>query len=145
MLVSSLKRLHAKNTAEPTPAAQQPVAWVRVIDGDPMKYSWFGSKRLPVGKHLLYTAPPSAEQPYSATSDKYRAELYDEVWETARSMGYGNVTMALAELERRQAAEQPDTVKVPRELLERHIDEVGEYAWDTDDEMRALLGKDGER
>lgn len=43
------------------PAA--PVAWVRVIDGEPMKYSWFGSKRLPAGKHYLYAAPPAAEQP----------------------------------------------------------------------------------
>lgn len=41
-------------------------------------------------------------------------------------------------------AEQPDAVKVPRELLKRHLDEVGEYAWETYDEMRALLGKDGE-
>lgn len=39
----------------------------------------------------------------STTSDKYRAELYDEVWERARSMGYSNVTDALAQLERQQA------------------------------------------
>lgn len=38
------------------------------------------------------------------SSDRYRAELYDEVWEKARSMGYGNVTNALAELERLRAA-----------------------------------------
>lgn len=32
------------------------------------------------------------------------AELYDEVWEKARDMGYGNVTDALVELERMNAA-----------------------------------------
>jgi hypothetical protein len=36
----------------------------------------------------------------STKSDKYRAELYDEVWQRARDMGYGNVTDALAEVER---------------------------------------------
>ncbi len=30
------------------------------------------------------------------TSDQYRAELYDEVWEQARDMGFGNVSEALA-------------------------------------------------
>lgn len=49
---------------------------------------------------MLYTATPAAEQPYSTTSDKYRAELYDEVWQKARDMGYGNVTEALIALER---------------------------------------------
>lgn len=38
------------------------------------------------------------------TSDKYRAELYDEVWQRARDMGCGNVTEALVELERLKAA-----------------------------------------
>lgn len=32
------------------------------------------------------------------TGYKYRAELYDEVWQKARDMGYGNVTMALDDL-----------------------------------------------
>lgn len=54
----------------------------------------------------LYTAPPAAEHPYSTTSDKYRAELYDEVWAQARLIGYGNVTEALADLERKKAAER---------------------------------------
>lgn len=44
------------------------------------------------------TAP--AEQAEGTTSDKYRAELYDEVWQKARDMGYGNVTDALVALER---------------------------------------------
>lgn len=38
------------------------------------------------------------------TSDQYRAELYDEVWEKARDMGYGNVTDALVALESMKAA-----------------------------------------
>ncbi len=41
----------------------------------------------------------NAEQPEpvadSTTSDKYKAELYDEVWQLARSMGFNNVTDAL--------------------------------------------------
>lgn len=42
-----------------------------------------------------------ATQPAAGTtSDQYRAELYDEVWQKARDMGYGNVTDALVELER---------------------------------------------
>lgn len=36
-------------------------------------------------------------------SDQYRAELYDEVWHLARDMGYGNVTDALADVERLKA------------------------------------------
>ena len=39
-----------------------------------------------------------AEENYSTTSDRYRADLYDEVWQLARDMGYGNVTMALEDL-----------------------------------------------
>lgn len=31
----------------------------------------------------------------STTSDKYKAELYDEVWQKARDMGFANVTDAL--------------------------------------------------
>lgn len=46
------------------------------------------------------SAPPTN----GTTSDRYRAELYDEVWQKARDMGYGNVTNALVELERMKAA-----------------------------------------
>jgi len=143
-------------------------------------------------RHAAAELAAAAEQPYSTTSDKYRAELYDEVWQKARDMGYGNVTEALIALERMKSdtvravehqmkllgqalgeciaaagitrpgaaltgpellmfaddlkehlAEQPDTVPVPRELLSRHLEEIGEYAWDTYDEMRALLNKEG--
>ena len=52
--------------------------------------------------NLLAVTSVKAEQ--GTTSDKYRAELYDEVWQKARDMGYGNVTDALVELERMKAA-----------------------------------------
>lgn len=47
----------------------------------------------------VYTAP-DALQAVGTTSDKYRAELYDEVWQKARDMGYGNVTDALVDVDR---------------------------------------------
>lgn len=53
----------------------------------------------------------AAEPANGTTSDRYRAELYDEVWEKARDMGYGNVTMALAALELLKAA--PPAAGVP--------------------------------
>lgn len=57
--------------------------------------------------------PYATEQPYSTTSDQYRAELYDEVWAKARGLGYGNVTEALAELERLKSVEaSPEPVKL---------------------------------
>lgn len=85
-------------------------------------------------------APPAAEQPTGTTSDQYRAELYDEVWEKARSMGYGNVTDALAKLERLKAAEQPDTVKVPRELAELIDTAVRQGDWQAAREAVEDLG-----
>ncbi|WCD79189.1 Lar family restriction alleviation protein [Pseudomonas sp. TUM22785] len=54
-----------------------------------------------------FIAPPAA----GTTSDQYRAELYDEVWQKARDMGYGNVTNALVELERMKAT--PPAAGVP--------------------------------
>lgn len=50
----------------------------------------------------------AAEQPAGTKSDKYRAELYDEVWEEARALGFGNVTEALSALARQQLDEKPD-------------------------------------
>ena len=40
----------------------------------------------------------NAELGDGTTGNKYRAELYDEVWQKSRDMGYDNVTMALTEL-----------------------------------------------
>ncbi|MCS4250648.1 hypothetical protein [Pseudomonas sp. BIGb0164] len=42
---------------------------------------------------------------------KYKADLYDEVWQKARDMGFSNVTMALSNL-----AEHPAPVAVVPEL-----------------------------
>ncbi|MBP5120978.1 hypothetical protein [Pseudomonas protegens] len=42
-------------------------------------------------------------EPVSSTSDKYKAELYDEVWQLARDMGFGNVTDALMKLKKQTA------------------------------------------
>lgn len=56
------------------------------------------------------SSPPAA----GTTSDQYRAELYDEVWQKARDMGYGNVTDALVELERIKAV--PPAAGVPESV-----------------------------
>ena len=51
------------------------------------------------------------KQPYTTDSDKYKADLYDEVWTKARAMGYENVTMALHDLAvAKQKAARWDTV-----------------------------------
>jgi hypothetical protein len=60
--------------------------------------------------------PPADE---GTTGDKYRAELYDEVWQKARDMGYGNVTGALIDLQRMKSSPPADGVVVSRELLQR--------------------------
>ncbi|MFA6903343.1 MAG: hypothetical protein WC236_09695 [Gallionellaceae bacterium] len=39
-----------------------------------------------------------AEKESGTTGNKYRAELYDEVWNKARDLGYANVTDALEEI-----------------------------------------------
>lgn len=41
----------------------------------------------------------------AAERDQLRAELYDEVWQKTRDLGYGNVTDALVELERIKSAQ----------------------------------------
>lgn len=51
----------------------------------------------------------------AAERDQLRAELYDEVWQKTRDLGYGNVTDALVELERIKAA--PPAAGVPEGLL----------------------------
>ena len=52
----------------------------------------------------MLAAAPTVKAEQGTTGDQYRAELYDEVWQTARDMGYGNVTDALVELERLKQA-----------------------------------------
>ncbi len=51
------------------------------------------------------------------TSDQYRAELYDEVWEKARDMGYGNVTDALVALERMKADHEANGLEYGEALI----------------------------
>ena len=65
-------------------------------------------------------AAPAAPTADGTTSDKYRAELYDEVWQRARDMGYGNVTDALVELERMKAA--APAVKAEQEPVGHELD-----------------------
>ncbi|WP_282362921.1 hypothetical protein [Pseudomonas sp. PS01297] len=58
----------------------------------------------------LYSHPEQQPPPISdgTTSDKYRAELYDEVWQKARDMGFANVTDALEKLTKPVAVVLPD-------------------------------------
>jgi len=59
------------------------------------------------GAGRVYTiCAPETPNQCGTTSDRYRAELYDEVWEKARAMGYENVTGALIALERMKASQQ---------------------------------------
>lgn len=60
----------------------------------------------------LYTRPAEQPAPVSSSSDKYKAELYDEVWQLARDMGFGNVTDALMKLKKQPA---PVAVVLPEQ------------------------------
>ncbi|XAZ48377.1 hypothetical protein AAHB44_17935 [Pseudomonas simiae] len=64
---------------------------------------------------------------------KYKSELYDEVWQKARDMGFANVTMALSKL-----AEQPAPVAVvmPVRLDLPHRDE-----FESADQYAAAIGE----
>lgn len=59
-----------------------------------------------------YTEQP-APVAKSTTSDKYKAELYDEVWQKARDMGFANVTDALEKLS------SPVAVVLPEQTVRR--------------------------
>ena len=105
--MSKVRTKHKKDQQQPV----VPIEWTRA---DPAELARFdpATKRCSMncGKSALdprsynelkflcddcYTV---SVKPGSTTSDKYRAELYDEVWQKAKDMGFGNVTMALAEL-----------------------------------------------
>ena len=89
-----------------------PIETAAQHQGDPVawyKPHWNGlSAEFFLGAKLVDAAFPEmwkklyAEQPApvadGTTSDKYKAELYDEVWQLARSMGFNNVTDALTGL-----------------------------------------------
>ena len=140
----------ARAQAVPAAAAQEPVATLTVYTEGTCKLIDFDGAKLafslPDGGHPLYTAPPAAEQPdhhedalnmvHCACGDAHPASSFDAGF----IRGSGMCQNCDASIPAKDiAAEQPDTVKVPRELLIRHLDEIGEYAWDTYDEMRALL------
>lgn len=71
---------------------------------------------------FLRDTPAEQPEPVSPTSDQYRAELYDEVWQLARDMGFGNVTDALMKLKTQPApvavASDKQVVPVRRDWLE---------------------------
>ena len=114
----------------PAQSEQQPVAEIVTCepyeDGSTNPHNgvnWFGRNAendLPAGTKL-YAAPIAQTAPQGTTSDKHRAELYDEVWEKARSMGYSNVTDALVKLERMKAALQPEQSGLVEAL--KHVSE----------------------
>lgn len=100
--LAAFDRAYAELEAART-ASAEPVAWVtqcrnsgliEQCEPDEKASNTDWTDAFPV-----YTAP-DALQAEGTTSDKYRAELYDEVWQKARDMGYGNVTDALAAIER---------------------------------------------
>lgn len=62
-----------------------------------------------LAEHTSPPAPVSVDD--STTSDKYRAELYDEVWQKARDMGFANVTDALERLDDIDGCPRLDKVK----------------------------------
>lgn len=111
---------------QPAAVAQEPVAWGAFqcsgkragklyghADTEAMIEAYIldvhrSNDSLTLRKGPLHTAPPAAEQPAGTTSDQYRAELYDEVWQEARALGFGNVTEALSALARQQLDEKPD-------------------------------------
>lgn len=89
-------------------------------------------------KVAALSTPPAA----GTTSDQYRAELYDEVWQKARDLGYGNVTDALVELERIKAAPPaagvPDVGALIKRLqgCEPHLTDKVHYCSDDADDYR---------
>lgn len=90
------------------PAAQhqgEPVAYqARHSESEP----WFFTDKPEYWEwRPLYTRPAEQPEPISSTSDKYKAELYDEVWQLARDMGFGNVTDALMKLQSQLQGKKP--------------------------------------
>lgn len=66
----------------PPQADAQPVAWVRVLDGEVSRFSWHQSKTLPAGKYQLYTHADSGEV------DRLKHEV-GELEADVRSFKYG--------------------------------------------------------
>lgn len=67
--------------------------------------------------------PAEQPAPISSTSDKYKAELYDEVWQLARDMGFGSVTDALMQMKKQPApvAVVPEVFLVSKEEFDEVV------------------------
>jgi len=81
------------------------------------------------GKADTYDCAEFAKSPPpedGTTSDKYRAELYDEVWQRARDMGYANVTMALDDLAARTQPAPDQIDDVPMHPCIMQLDKLGD-------------------
>lgn len=96
-----LRSLDAQHQGEPVyqfAVGSRSPSWVDVSEESHNEYKLRGGWLT----RVLYPRP--AEQPDTGTnSDKYKAELYDEVWQLARDMGFGNVTDALMKLKKQPA------------------------------------------
>ncbi|MFE1814149.1 hypothetical protein [Metapseudomonas otitidis] len=90
------------------------------------------------------SVPPAA----GTTSDQYRAELYDEVWQKARDMGYGNVTDALVELKRIKAAppasEQQKAVEAPEPFMFVKLHAGDVMDWTQDPSLAEYWAEEGD-
>ncbi|NAN50873.1 hypothetical protein EX349_06655 [Pseudomonas protegens] len=75
-------------------------------------------------------------EPVSSTSDKYKAELYDEVWQLAKDMGFGNVTDALMKLKK-----QPAPVAVVLPFTEKVICKLERFQECADDGQDVDIGR----
>lgn len=60
------------------------------------------------------------------TSNKYKAELYDEVWQKARVLGFSNVTMALDALHK--VSVKPELLEAARKAYARLKSRTGTYS-----------------
>lgn len=103
-LADELRRLLKAESApgaesQVEPAAQhqgEPVCEVIAAERGARTLLWLADQLPNIGTKLYTEQPePVAD---STTSDKYKAELYDEVWQKARDMGFANVTDAMAKL-----------------------------------------------
>lgn len=95
-----------------------------------VKAGWLQECRDTGGTFLLYTHPDVGE----AERLRYKADLYDEVWELATGLGYMNVTTAISKL-RAQLAERDA-------LLRKILEKLQEEYWDRYaglDETRELI------
>lgn len=107
----------------------EPVLFVDPDDLSNPNFVGVGGKFKPDSVHTkpLYTEQP-APVATGTTSEKYRAELYDEVWQNARDMGFANVTDALVKLSAPVAVDYDGAAKKLAECMDypwEHMPEQG--------------------